>query len=60
MVKPAFSGGDLYQNLQSIGSWIGDMYAYYFRERGKFVRLYSAFAHDVLNGDAVRPQSVSY
>ena len=59
-MKPAFSGGGLYQNLQSIGSRICDMCAYYFRERGKFVRLYSVFAHDVLNGDAARPQSVSY
>jgi hypothetical protein len=59
-VKPAFSGRDLYQNLQSIGSRICDMCAYYFRERGKFVRLYSVFAHDVLNGDAAHLQSVSY
>ena len=32
----------------------------YSRERGKFVCLKSGFAHDVLNGDAARPQSVSY
>ena len=36
------------------------MFAYHFRERGKFVRLYSVFAHDVLNRDAAHLQSVSY
>jgi hypothetical protein len=36
------------------------MFAFYSRERGQFVRLYLAFAHDVLNGDAARPQSVTY
>ena len=35
------------------------MYAFYFRERGKFVRLYPVFAHDVLNDDAAHLQSVS-
>jgi hypothetical protein len=59
-VKPAFSGRDPSQNLQSIGSRICDMCAYYFRERGKFVRLYAVFAHDVLNGDAAHLQSVCY
>ena len=52
--------GDLCQSLESIGSRIRDMGAVYSRERGKFVRLKSVFAHDVLNGDAARSQSVSY
>jgi hypothetical protein len=54
------SGGDLLPALESIGSRICDISAVYFRERGKFVRLRSALAHDVLNGDAASLQSVSY
>ena len=47
-------------DLPSIGGRIRDICAFYSCERGKFVRLYPGFAHDVLNGDAARPQSVSY
>jgi hypothetical protein len=52
--------GDLYQDLESIARRVRDMGAVSSRERGKFVCLKSVFAHDVLNGDAARPQSVSY
>lgn len=44
-----------YRDLESIGSRIRDICAVYFRERGKFVRVHSVFAHDVLNGDAAGP-----